>query len=80
VSCLTHGERDVFAQSVSFHTMLNMSGVRSDAGKDVYWYTREKKQEGDDLNDELQAVKQREDQLMAEVRPAPCNCSTVVFV
>jgi NADH:ubiquinone oxidoreductase subunit F (NADH-binding) len=37
------------------------------AGKDVYWYTREKKQDGDGLDDELRAVKGREEQLMAEV-------------
>lgn len=37
-------------------------------GKDVYWYTREK---GDDADraaaEELHAVKQREEELMAEV-------------
>ena len=37
------------------------------AGKDVYWYTRDKSQQ-DSLADEVQAVKQREEELMLEVR------------
>ena len=37
------------------------------AGKDVFWYTREKKDEGGHLQLERQAVKQREEDLMLEV-------------
>lgn len=49
-------------ESVSCLTDLSICCV----GKDVYWYTREK---GDTKvgNDEVQAVKQQEEQLMAEV-------------
>jgi hypothetical protein len=37
------------------------------AGKDVYWYTREKK-DGDDIRAaEIQAIKEKEEELMAEV-------------
>lgn len=37
------------------------------AGKDVFWYTREKQDDGDAARAELLAVKQREEDLMAEV-------------
>jgi hypothetical protein len=36
-------------------------------GKDVFWYTREKKTDDDAATAELLAVKQREEELMAEV-------------
>ena len=39
---------------------------RTRAGKDVYWYTREK-QPQDSLNEEFKLVKQREEELMMEV-------------
>ena len=42
--------------------------LRSDAGKDVFWYTREKEQEqAEKARLELQAIKQREEDLMNEV-------------
>ncbi len=37
------------------------------AGKDVFWYTREKKDEDDVMGNELRAIKEREEELMAEV-------------
>ena len=37
-------------------------------GKDVYWYTRDVEREGADAASELALVKQREADLMAEVR------------
>jgi hypothetical protein len=44
-------------------------------GKDVYWYTREKGDAGDSAAAaELLAVKQREEELMAEVG----LCSTLI--
>ncbi len=41
--------------------------LRRCAGKDVYWYTREKADQDANEAAELLAVKQREEDLMAEV-------------
>jgi hypothetical protein len=38
-------------------------------GKDVYWYTREKKEADLPLSQEIRAVKEREEELMMEVTP-----------
>lgn len=42
-------------------------------GKDVYWYTREKADQDANEAAELLAVKQREEDLMAEVRLQQCR-------
>ena len=50
------------------------------AGKDVYWYTREKGEAGDTAAAaELLAVKQREEELMAEVGLCPALVSSSKF-
>ncbi|GFR51161.1 hypothetical protein Agub_g13517, partial [Astrephomene gubernaculifera] len=61
------------------HSVKALAG-RWQKGRDVYWYTREKSGQ-DTLQDEIQAVKQREEELMLEalglkpksaaVKPAP---------
>lgn len=45
------------------------------AGKDVYWYTREKADQDANEAAELLAVKQREEDLMAEVCLRQCRPS-----
>ncbi len=47
-----------------------MTDVACRAGKDVFWYTREKNDGGAAAQAELLAVKQREEELMAEARPS----------
>lgn len=47
------------------HSVKALTG-RWQKGKDVYWYTREKDDGTDKLTDELRAVKEKEEQLMAE--------------
>eukprot|EP01025_Chloroclados_australasicus_P012948 TRINITY_DN16195_c0_g1_i1.p2 TRINITY_DN16195_c0_g1~~TRINITY_DN16195_c0_g1_i1.p2 ORF type:complete len:275 (+),score=21.41 TRINITY_DN16195_c0_g1_i1:209-1033(+) len=48
------------------HSVKALTG-RWQKGKDVYWYTRDKQKEDDTAHqDELRAVKEREEQLMAE--------------
>lgn len=53
------------------HSVKALAG-RWQKGKDVYWYTREKQQDQPTgtVDDEIRAVKDKEDQLMAEV----CTC------
>lgn len=52
------------------HSVKALTG-RWQKGKDVYWYTREERNDQtSNLDDELQAVKAHEEQLMAEVRLA----------
>ena len=41
------------------------------ADKDVYWWTKGKTDDESAMQSELEAVKEREDELMAEVRPGP---------
>ncbi len=60
---------DVGAQDRDYylgHSVKALTG-RWQKNRDVYWYTREKGQ-NDGLQDELRAVKEREEQLMMEVR------------
>lgn len=64
------------------HSVKALTG-RWQKGKDVYWYTRdiEKDQSKSAMNDEVQAVKDREAQLMAEVRvptPPSSKCRPVL--
>ncbi len=47
-------------------------------GKDVYWYTREKADQDANEAAELLAVKQREEDLMAEVRLRQCRLSVEI--
>jgi Multiple myeloma tumor-associated len=58
------------------HSVKALSG-RWQKNKDLYWYTRE--QNGQEASvayeDELKAVKQHEEQLMAEVRSFSVSCS-----
>lgn len=49
------------------------AALASCAGKDVYWYTREKQAEVT-LEDELKAVKQREEEIMMEVSEGQRGC------
>lgn len=51
------------------HSVKALTG-RWQKGKDVYWYTRDKGA-GDVVRDEIEAVKQREKELMDEVRGFP---------
>ena len=48
------------------HSVKALAG-RWQKGKDVYWYTREKDGGGSSLQDEIKAVKQREEEAMLEV-------------
>jgi len=50
--------------------------LASSAGKDVYWYTRGKESAEDAAAAELLAVKQREEDLMAEVSAL---CGTLIL-
>ena len=51
------------------HTAPCPALYRWQKGKDVYWYTRDVERDGEDAaNAELAAVKQREADLMMEVR------------
>ena len=48
------------------HSVKALAG-RWQKGKDVYWYTREKEGGGSTLQDEIKAVKLREEEAMLEV-------------
>ena len=52
------------------HSVKALAG-RWQKGKDVYWYTREKDGGGSTLQDEIKAVKQREEEAMLEVCAIP---------
>lgn len=57
----------VFARTTRSKLTVQHGGL---AGKDILWYTREKKDDQEQrLRDELQAIKEREEDLMLEVRP-----------
>lgn len=45
------------------------------AGKDIFWYAKEKQDNGDAVQEELNMVKAREEELMLEVNS--CTSSTV---
>lgn len=64
---------------------LNPHQVKATTGrwqknKDVFWYTRDKTQSESQLDDELRAVKQREEELMAEVGALGWGVSSSVAV
>ena len=46
------------------------------ADKDVYWWTKGKTDDESAMQSELEAVKEREDELMLEVSPKPLNITS----
>lgn len=64
---------DQFRENYLGHSVKASVG-RWQKGRDILWYTREKNEDESRLQDELAAVKEREEEMMLEVRRARGKC------